>query len=136
MCILSENIKKFRNNKNIKQAELAKLLGKSTSVIANWESGLNRPNVDSIAKMCEIFQIDANEMFGCNKIKPKQNNEGISLDKYAKQKGATPSQIEIIKMFLNIEPDKRDEVLNAFKILLNNKYEIDETSATVKKIIN
>ncbi|WP_283608605.1 helix-turn-helix domain-containing protein [Faecalispora anaeroviscerum] len=66
MSILSENIKRYRNQKGLTQAELGKLIEKAPSVIANWEAETNRPDVDSIAKMLEIFEIDANTFLGWN----------------------------------------------------------------------
>lgn len=64
MSAISENIRKYRIEKGMKQAELGELLGKAPSVIANWEAGTNRPDVNAIEKICEIFQIDANTLFG------------------------------------------------------------------------
>lgn len=64
MSSISENIRKFRIEKGMKQAKLGELLGKAPSVIANWEAGTNRPDINSIEKMCDIFQIDANTLFG------------------------------------------------------------------------
>ena len=64
MSAISENIRKYRIEKGMKQAELGELLGKAPSVIANWEAGTNRPDVNAIERICEIFQIDANTLFG------------------------------------------------------------------------
>ena len=64
MSTVSENIRKYRILKDLKQAELARLLGKTANAVTNWESGLNRPDIDSIEKMLDIFEIDANEFLG------------------------------------------------------------------------
>lgn len=64
MSTVPDNIKKNRIKSGLTQSDLGKLLGRAPSVIANWEAGTNRPDVDSIAKMLEIFKIDANAMFG------------------------------------------------------------------------
>lgn len=60
---LSEQIKKFRKEKNMKQEELAKKLGKSKSVISNWEKGINKPDADTIAELCKILKITPNQLF-------------------------------------------------------------------------
>lgn len=64
MSKIGENIKKFRVERNMTQADLGERVGKAPSVIANWEAGTNRPDVDSVMKMCSVFEIDANTLFG------------------------------------------------------------------------
>lgn len=64
MTQLGENIKKFRISSNLKQEELAQKLGKSKNVISNWERGDNKPDADMIEKMCKIFQIEPNQIYG------------------------------------------------------------------------
>ena len=64
MSKISENIRRFRIESGLKQAELGEALGKAPSVIANWEAGTNRPDVVSIEKMCAIFNVDANALLG------------------------------------------------------------------------
>lgn len=61
---LNENIRNFRTFRRIKQQELADMLGKSKSVISNWERGENSPDLESIEKMCRIFKVTPNELFG------------------------------------------------------------------------
>lgn len=53
---ISDNIKNFRIFRNIKQQELADALGKSKSVISNWERGENAPDVESCQKLCQKIQ--------------------------------------------------------------------------------
>lgn len=61
---LNENIKNFRTFRGIKQQELADALGRSKSVISNWERGENSPDLESCEKMCRIFGVTPNELFG------------------------------------------------------------------------
>lgn len=61
---LNENIKNFRTFRQIKQQELADMLGKSKSVISNWERGENSPDLESCEAMCKIFNVTPNELFG------------------------------------------------------------------------
>jgi len=67
---LGENIKKFRTEANLHQEELATKLGKSKNVISNWERGDNRPDADMIKKICEIFGIEPNQLYGWESAKP------------------------------------------------------------------
>lgn len=61
---LNENIKNFRIFRGIKQQQLADALGKSKSVISNWERGENSPDPDSCEKLCKILKVTPNQLFG------------------------------------------------------------------------
>lgn len=57
---LGERIKTARDNKGLKQSELADLIDvKSSGVISNWEKDINKPDADKIIKLCEVLDISA-----------------------------------------------------------------------------
>lgn len=60
---IGKAIKDFRVKVGLKQEELAVQLGKSKSVISNWERGDNMPDVVSVEKMCNIFGITPNDFY-------------------------------------------------------------------------
>jgi len=65
---LYKKIKEARLEKKLTQKQLANELsqrGRKTSntVIANWESGLNSPDVDTLQLLCEILEKDGNYFF-------------------------------------------------------------------------
>ena len=65
---LKEKIKEARLEKKMTQKQLAEeltLLGRKTSntAIANWESGLNSPDVDTLQLICKILDKDGNYFF-------------------------------------------------------------------------
>ena len=65
MSKLGENIKKFRIEKDLTQDELAHQLGyKGKTAVSNWENGTNSPNDSAIEKMLNIFEVNANTLFG------------------------------------------------------------------------
>jgi len=82
MLTIGGNIKKYREVLGWTQSELARSLGKTTGVISNWESELNRPDVDSVKKMLEIFKIDANTFFGWTPDGMSEKQERGVLKKY------------------------------------------------------
>lgn len=64
---INENIKNFRTFRGIKQQDLADMLGRSKSVISNWERGENSPDLDSCEKLCKILRVTPNQLFGWEK---------------------------------------------------------------------
>lgn len=65
---LKEKIKEARVEKKMTQKQLAEKLtelGRKTSntAIANWESGLNSPDIDTLQLICNILDKDGNYFF-------------------------------------------------------------------------
>ena len=58
------NIKKYREKQGLTQDELGLTIGKSKNAISNWENDLHCPDIDSIILLMDIFEIDANTLFG------------------------------------------------------------------------
>lgn len=77
---LNENIKNFRTFRRITQQELADMLGKSKSVISNWERGENSPDLEICERLCRIFNVTPNELFGW-----EQNKEYLDYVKKCKE---------------------------------------------------
>lgn len=60
--MLGEKIKKYRENKNMTQNEVADILGVKSATISKYESNTLEPNIESIKKLAEIFEISIDEL--------------------------------------------------------------------------
>lgn len=87
---LANNIRKYRTQLNLKQEEVAAYVGKSKNVVTNWEKGTNKPDVEVIAKLCELFHVEPNDLFGWIEEKPTVVND---------------RQSEIIKLYDAASPE-------------------------------
>ncbi len=70
---LANNLKNARIKKGLKQDDLAKMIGKSKNVISNWERGDNKPDADTLFRLCDILDVDANYLIGW------ESNQNLSL---------------------------------------------------------
>lgn len=61
---IGENIKKIRTQNRITQKELAKALNVSIRTIQNYESGNREPNIDTLYKIANIFNVDIKVILG------------------------------------------------------------------------
>ena len=59
---IGKRICKYRKLKNMSQKELAEKLGITNSRVSNWEQGINRPDVDILAKICKVLDISPSEL--------------------------------------------------------------------------
>ena len=64
---LNENMYYLRLMHQYSISHLAKLVGYSPNTLANWERGDISPNADAVEKLCEIYEISPNQIFGWEK---------------------------------------------------------------------
>ncbi len=59
-----QKIAEMRKGKNLTQTELGAKLNVSAQAVSKWENNLSEPDIESIRKMCEIFEISVDEFLG------------------------------------------------------------------------
>ena len=82
---LGKKIREARNEKGLTQKQLAEEIIKqgkkaSNTTIANWESGLNSPDIDTLQVICNILEKDGNYFFDL-KQPPMQSMQFKEIDK-------------------------------------------------------
>lgn len=58
-----QKLRAARKKRGMTQAELAQAVGARHNSVSNWEQDLNRPDTDTIRRLCDALQVDANELF-------------------------------------------------------------------------
>lgn len=59
---LAENIKFYRKQAGLTQSELAAKLNGKKSLICNYENGYSTPDVYTLCKLAEIFDVSLDEL--------------------------------------------------------------------------
>ncbi len=54
----------LRNEHNIGQRQLAKVLGVSSGIISLWENGLREPGMSSLIKLANYFKVSLDYLVG------------------------------------------------------------------------
>ena len=76
--VVRKNIKKYRIEKNITQAELARRLGVTRAYINKLESDkYHSVSKKLVKRLCEVFEVDAFDLFDIDilKIVPRNSKE-------------------------------------------------------------
>ncbi len=60
--MLGEKIKKYREEKKITQVEVAEILGVKPATISKYEAGALEPNIESLKKLAELFEVSVDEL--------------------------------------------------------------------------
>ena len=81
---LGEKIKLIRKSKNLTQNELGKLLNVSFQAVSKWEKNLSQPDIETIKKICEIFEINVDDFLKDNfTLKPNKEVVHSKVEKSA-----------------------------------------------------
>lgn len=59
-----DNIRFFRKANNLTQEELSKQLGGSKNLVSNYENGISTPDIYTLVKLADIFDITLDELVG------------------------------------------------------------------------
>ena len=60
--MLGDKIKLYRENKKMTQNEVADVLNVSSATISKYESGTLEPNIESLKRLAELFEISVDEL--------------------------------------------------------------------------
>lgn len=61
-------IAEMRRRRNLTQREFADILGISDKTVSKWECGNGMPELSFMQPICNILQIDLNELFSGEKL--------------------------------------------------------------------
>lgn len=76
---LGKQIKKYRNNINLSQEQLAERVFVSRQTISNWENDKNYPDIKSLLLLSEVFEVSLDDLVkgDLEEMKKQIKNEDI-----------------------------------------------------------
>lgn len=64
MNIFSQRIKELRIANNLTQKQVASVIGMSLMAYAHYELGDRQPSIDTINKLCDLFDVTSDYLLG------------------------------------------------------------------------
>ncbi len=111
---MNNRIKTIRKSLKLTQKDFAEKLGVKRNTVAQWEIGVNGLSDQVIKSICREFNVNETWLrYGEGQI--FKEARAFSLDELAESKGATELDIEIVKIYLELEPDIRRRAIEHFK---------------------
>lgn len=91
-------INQLRKEKGLTQEKLADMIPISREAISKWERNVSIPDINSLQRLSEIFDVTINELLAGEKINKENKKEinNITLDLYSKNKQAKKKIIILI----------------------------------------
>lgn len=60
---INEELKRARKRAGFTQKQVYEQTGITDTTLSNWETGLARPDVDSLAVLCRLYKVSPNEIY-------------------------------------------------------------------------
>lgn len=78
---MNSKIYDIRENNDLTQEELAKIIGGNRVSISNWENEKEIPNINKANEIANYFDISLDYLFNLSKIKNYSDNKKCNIDK-------------------------------------------------------
>lgn len=115
---MNERIKELRKALNLNQTEFGNRIGVKQSSVAGYETGVRIPLDSIIVSICREFNVSKNwletgkgEMF----VQP----DNFSLDDFIKARGGTDIELELVKIYFELDPELRKALVGHFRSRLS-----------------
>ncbi|HLV39847.1 helix-turn-helix transcriptional regulator [Xanthomarina sp.] len=106
---LSDNIKTIREEKNLKQIEVATHIGVDKSAYSKIEKGLRALTVDELQKMAQLFNLTTDQIINYDGKMPK---EVVIEDKTA---------VEQMRLIQQLDEEDKQTIFRLIDKMLTNK---------------
>ncbi len=106
---LSENIKAIREEKELKQIEVANHIGVDKSAYSKIEKGLRALNVDELQRMAQLFNMTTDQIINYDGKVPK---EVVIEDKTA---------VEQMRLIQQLDEEDKQTIFKLIEKMLTNK---------------
>ncbi len=79
---IGNKIKKYRENINLSQEELADKIYVSRQTVSNWENNKSYPDINSLKLLTDIFDVSLDEFIKCDIEEMKKRINGFDIKEY------------------------------------------------------
>ena len=125
---LSENIRKFRKQKNMTQEQFSEAMGVSVGAVSKWESGQMNPEIGMIVKIADYFGLSVDYLLGYT-FKSQSLTDTVAMIKSFNAKKDYITAKESIPKALLKYPNDFDIVYHSGITLSNLGWERNDTDA-------
>lgn len=111
--ILPEMIAELRKDKGLLQKELARLLGVSIGTVSNYETGVHNPEIETLIKLADYFNVSVDYMLGRIKFRADLSvlNDPVVDDNKKLTSG------ELLNNILDLSVDGRKALIDYLELL-------------------
>jgi len=103
-------VKQLREEKGLRQIELAATLEISQGTLSNWERGVHDPDNETLGQLAQIFDCSVDYLLG--RIDVRQPLDGLftRVMKDAQDSGMTPQDLQVLVDFWKKAKERNDDI--------------------------
>lgn len=90
--MFSKNLRYLREKYELTQADLAKRLGKSESIVSHWEKGISMPRAKVLDSMSTIFHVGIDDLMYRDLAAETVNMESLTIPVYGSVPAGIPTE--------------------------------------------
>lgn len=114
ILILPEMIAELRKDKGLLQKELAQLLGVSIGTVSNYETGVHNPEIETLIKLADYFNVSVDYMLG--RIKFRAGVDILNSPITSGDKKLTSG--ELLNDILTLSNEGKKALINYLELLI------------------
>ncbi len=122
-----ERVRKIRKTKGLTLEKFGEAIGIGKSSVSDIENGRRSLTNQTRMSICREFDV-SEEWIRYEKGEMFVKQSLFDLNEFAKRKGATDLDIEIVKLYLELEPDVRRNAIEYFKNRLDVLFAKESTT--------
>ncbi|MHB8063289.1 MAG: helix-turn-helix domain-containing protein [Ruminiclostridium sp.] len=112
--ILPEMIAELRKDKGLLQKELAQFLGVSIGTVSNYETGVHNPEIETLIKLADYFNVSVDYMLG--RVKSKEGLDILNDKIISSNKELTVG--EVVSDILTLSEDSKIALIDYLGLLI------------------
>ena len=120
LSVVCDQIRYYREKRNLEQKQLSQMLGLSVNAVNNWEKGRSRPDLNLLPDICTVLNITLYELYGLRSpIKAlTEEDQGILKDYHALSE---PHQMVIRRTMVNLHEAETMRVIPDLVVVMDPK---------------
>jgi len=127
--MIGKQIKYFRQQKQIKQEELAEYLGVSYQAVSKWETGQSNPDITLLPQISAFFGTSIDELFEMPYEEQMQRIENMICNEHSIKAATFDAAVDFLEKCLKADP-KDIRALNNLTDLYNHRARRDHELAS------
>ena len=104
MSDFAQRLRELRKGNNISQKKLSNYLNFGYTAIANYDSGINQPSLDTVKKIAQYFNVTVDYLIGAS-------------DYPRREQDITEKEAELLGIFRKINDDEKDALLKIVNLM-------------------
>ena len=108
----SGRVKQLRGERGLTHSQIAAFLGKSEGAVRSWEMSRSNPDIGTLVKLAEYFDVTTDYLLGLSDVRNQQHARLLELDSDALSKA-----LERYKGFILAAPDNLRDDCSAFELI-------------------